>query len=436
MGVDIPGKLRLALGSVKDHASIGKALIMYHHQQDGFSSIEIAVLRATGHDNGTIDDKYMHEILFLVSNSPGSIPFLAEKISRRLNKTKDRLVALKTLVLIHRLLRGGNRCFEQELCKARVSGHLQLSIRCFPRSNSSSSSSSDHPCVCFLHKYASYLEERMNWRINQAGKLEPIMSKGLEFRRYDEKSIDMVFRTLPKCQALIDKVLDCSPLGDALAYESLVQTAMSNTLRESFQVYKTFSEGVAALVNMFFDLTASARGLACEILKKASIQSQKLHELYQNCKKIVENKNLEYPSVHIIGMEHIMALDRCLLGGGSSIPKPLIDPILDHLRRSTELEMAVATAKQRRKKKANNKEDKIDINLSSTLFSWTVLETKISKVWVVFEDEPPNNKIEPSPQMLPATAQSKIGDIIKSGYSSSPCVLLNPFSSAIDTPLL
>ncbi|XP_028796459.1 putative clathrin assembly protein At1g33340 [Neltuma alba] len=424
MGVDIQGKLRLALGSVKDHASIGKALIMYHHQQDGFSSIEIAVLRATGHDNGTIDDKYMHEILFLVSNSPGSIPFLAEKISRRLNKTKDRLVALKTLVLIHRLLRGGNRSFEQELCKAHVSGHLQISARCFTKNGSSPSSSSDHPCVCFLHKYASYLEERMKWLINQAGKLEPIMSKGLEFRRYDEKSIDMVFRTLPKCQVLIDKVLDCSPVGDVLAYDSLAQTAMSNTLRESFQVYKTFSEGVSALVNMFFDLTASARGLACEILKKASIQSERLHELYQNCKKIVENKNLEYPRVHIISMDHIMAVDRCLRGGGSSISKPPLAPILDHLRRSTELEMAVTTEKATRKKKVH-KEDKIDINLSSTLFSWTVLETKISKVWVVFEDEPPNNN-ESSPQVLEA-AQSKFGDIMKSEYSSSSCVLLNPF---------
>lgn len=441
MGVDIQGKLRLALGSVKDHASIGKALIMYHNQQYGFSSIEIAVLRATGHDNGTIDDKYMHEILFLVSNSPGSIPFLAKKISCRLNKTKDRLVTLKTLVLIHRLLRGGNRCFEQELCKAHVSGHLQIEINCSPRNNSSSSiSSSDHTCDCFLHKYASYLEERMDWLINQAGKLEPIMSKGLEFKRYDEKSIDMVFRTLPKCQILIDKVLDCSPVGDFSTYESLAQTAMSNTLRESFQVYKTFSEGVSVLVNMFFDLTASARGLACEILKKASIQSHKLHELYQICKKIVVNKNLEYPHVHIISMDHILALDRCLLGGvGNNISKPLIGPILEHLRRSTELEMkrAVTTTKERRKKKSNNKEDKIDINLSSTLFSWTVLETKISKVWVVFEDEF-SNKIETSSPkvVLPAAHQSKIGDIIKSGYSSSSCVLLNPFSSAIDTPLL
>ncbi|KAI4351914.1 hypothetical protein L6164_006215 [Bauhinia variegata] len=390
--VDIQGKLRLALGSVKDHASIGKAM-MYHHPHDGFSRIEIAVVRATGHDNGTIDDKYMHEILFLVSNSPGSIPFLAERISRRLCKTKDRLVALKTLVLIHRLLRGGNRCFEQELRKAHVSGHLQISIRCFLNNSD--------PSLGFLHKYAAYLEERMNWLINQAGKLEPVMSNGLQFRPYDERSIDMVFRTLPRCQVFIDKVLDCSPV-DILPSDTLAQAAMSNTLRESFQVYMKFSEGIAALVNMFFDLTASARGLACQILKKASLQSQKLHDLYQNCKQIVENKNLVYPSVQIISMAHIMALDQCLgspqnqlpvhsqvsLSGKTTIAKPV------PLKRSAELGLELAVTG----KESKNVQEK---TLSPTLFSLK-LETKINKVWVLFEDEAP----------APSGSQQNTGDVV------------------------
>ncbi|CAJ1952457.1 unnamed protein product [Sphenostylis stenocarpa] len=426
MGVDIQGKLRLALGSVKDHASIGKAM-MYHYQHDGFSNIEIAVLRATGHDNGTIDDRYMHEILFLVSNSPGSIPFLGERISRRLGKTKDHVVALKTLVLIHRLLRGGNRSFEQELCKAHVSGHLQISTRCFIKS-------SDHPSVGFLHKYAAYLEERMSWLINQAGKLEPVMSKGLEFRRYDEKSFDMAFRTLPKCQLLIDKVLEWSPNDILCSDHSLAQAAMSNTLRESFQVYMTFSEGIAALVNMFFDLTASARGLACEILKKASLQSQKLHDLYESCKQVVENKNLDYPSVQIISMSHVVALEQ--LGSPqnelatshvslSSISRP--PPILSHLTKSKEIELEVASEENIR-----NEEKKVDVNLSPTptLFSLT-LETKISMVWVVFEDEVPNES-----QVLPS-AQQKLGTVdavtdIKSEYGG-PSVFLNPFPSTFRT---
>lgn len=409
MGVDIQSKLKLALGSVKDHVSIGKAMMCHHHhhqqQRDhSFSSIEIAVLRATSHENGTINDKYMHEILFLVSNSKGSIPFLAERISSRLGKTKNHLVALKTLVLIHRLLRGGNRSFEQELCRAHVTGHLQISrIMCFTKS----SFSEDHSYAGFLHKYAAYLEERLSWLINQAGKLEPVMFKGLEFWRYDEKSIDMVFRTLPKCQVFIDRVLQCSPHDLFPSDHNLVHAAISNTLRESFQVYMTFSEGIATLVNMFFDLTASAKGLAIEILERASLQSQKLHDLYESCKQIVENKNLEYPSVQIISMDHIMALEQLI---GSSQNQPAVShvslstksssmsklhPILGHLKRSTELELAVAADQSKKN------EEKIGMDLSPTTLLSRTLETKISMVWVVFEeDEAPNETQVPSQQKL------------------------------------
>ncbi|KAG2710058.1 hypothetical protein I3760_04G007400 [Carya illinoinensis] len=388
MRVDIQGKLRLALGSVKDHASVGKAMIHNHH--DGFSDIEIAVLRATGHDNCPVDDQHMHEILFLVSNSPGSIPFLAERISRRLCKTRDRTVALKTLVLIHRLLRGGNRSFEKQLCGAHVSGHLQMSTRCFTKNAD--------PSFCFLHKYAAYLEERMGWLINQAGKLEPVVPKGLEFRYYEKKSIGMVFRKLPKYQLLLDRVLDCSPV-DVLPSDNLAQAAMSNTLKESFQLYLTLCEGVAALVNMFFDLTRPARALACDMLKKASHQSQKLHDLYENSKRIIENKNLEYPSVQIITMEQIMALEQsfacsqnlqrpamishgsvfCKTTGGSAAH------VLGCISKSTKTQ--VATAAKEGKMNENNKND--ISSSSSTLFS-CALETKISMVWVVFDEDDPN----------------------------------------------
>lgn len=378
MGVDLQGKLRLALGSVKDHATIGKAMI-YNYDGKGFSDIEIAVVRATGHDTGPIDDKYMHEILFLVSNSPGSISFLAERISRRLGKTRNRLVSLKTLLLIHRLLRGGNRDFERQLRNSYVSGYLQLTTCWFLRNSD--------PSVSFLHKYAAYLEERMGWVINQAGKLEPVMSPDVEFQCHGEKSVDMVFRKLLKCQVFIDKVLQTSPF-DSLPSDNLVQAAMINILKESFQVYMTFCEGLAALVDLFFESARRARALACDILKRASQQTQELHDLYENCKQRIDNKNLEYPSVQIITMEHVLALEQCLgCTPVRSMGCPLlskttgsIPPILSSLTKSAELQAAM-TGNEGEKDNQKN-----EVSVSSTLFSCT-LETKISKVWVVFEDE-------------------------------------------------
>ncbi|CAL1414142.1 unnamed protein product [Linum trigynum] len=373
--VDLSDKLRLALGTVKDRASIGKARMVHKSAEGrGFSHLEIAVVRATGHHHASnVDDKHMHEILFLATNSPGSIPFLAERISRRLAKTRDRLVALKTLLLVHRLLRGGNRYFEHQLRMAHASGHLQLAAPWFAKNPA------DHS-VYFLHKYSAYLEERIGWVINQAGKLEPlVMNQGLEFGSYDEKSVDLVFRRLPKCQAFMDRVLEsCCPFAHLPCFNTLYRAAMTNTLKESFQVYATYCECVAALMNMFFDLTAGARALACRILRRASMQSGVLQLMYDTCEKVIGNKNLEYPVVQIMTLEHVAALEQVDLEAGSSSPPPVLgDGVKD---------VGVVRGDE------DDGDGDLEVGDSSgdfgALFSWkSSLETKISTVWVVFEDE-------------------------------------------------
>uniref|UniRef100_A0A1J3D699 Putative clathrin assembly protein n=1 Tax=Noccaea caerulescens TaxID=107243 RepID=A0A1J3D699_NOCCA len=370
MRLDLSAKFRQVLGHAKDHASIGRAIVQNYNEK-GFFDIEVAVVRATSHDDCPVDDKTMHEILFLVSNTPGAIPFLAEQISRRLAKTRDCLVAGKTLFLIHRLLRGSSRCIEQQLHIAHTSGHLQIGCCWFMMSQ-------DHPSFAFLQNYVAYLEERVGWIINQAGKLEPVMSGGTKFSRYKEKSMDLVFHILPKCQEFIAKVLKCSPVDD-WPIDNLVQAATGNILKESFQVYMTYSDGIAALVSMLFDLSRPARDLACEMLRKASQQIQDLRVLYEKCRGFAGMKSLDYPSVQAITMDHILALEECSTyntppgsvlksSGGKrdfSVSSDLRDPI---------------------SREDREQEKHCDGFSSTSLFSFPV-ETKISMVWVVFDDE-------------------------------------------------
>ena len=157
---------------------------------------------------------------------------------------------------------------------------------------------------------------------------------------------------------------------------------MSNTLKESFQVYAAFCEGVAALVNMFFDLTRPARALACNILKRASKQSQELHQLYEHCKSkimtIGNHKNLEYPSVQIISIDHVLALEQLSSSVIQNVVGQKPPAILDYLTKSTKKMMQTTS---------DQCESTTTTNTSlPTLFSCT-LETKISKVWVVFDEE-------------------------------------------------
>ncbi|KAJ4965448.1 hypothetical protein NE237_017297 [Protea cynaroides] len=465
-------KLRLVLGTIKDYASIGKAMICRRgggggggsSHDAGFSGIEIAVVRATGHNSTPIDDKHMHEILFLVSNAPGSVLFLAEMISHRLDKTHDRNVALKTLMLVHRLLRGGNRYFEQNLRNAHLSGHLQIMInKCWgcrrrfhsaaaagasscskkndynnynhsspPKysinsninnslsSSSSSSSSSDDedPSASFLLNYAAFLEERMAWVINQAGKLEPIMFQVMEYRSYEDNSTETVFRRLPKYQAFLQRVLDCFPLPLLRINPSdrLTRAAMTNILKESFQVYRSFCEGVATLVDSFFDFKNPARVWALDLLKRASLLSYELSDFFDICKGILGNKNLDYPSVQIVTSDHVLAMEPFLSSSPPSTSSSLatnescslstktsacLSPFCDYFTDPLESTKTRVTdtitrgkigeeegeaAKHTSSINGGTTASSSSSSSSSTPFSCR-LETKISKVWVVFDDE-------------------------------------------------
>jgi len=359
MRLDLSAKFRQVLGLAKDHASIGRAIVQNYNEK-AFFDIEVAVVRATSHDDCPVDDKTMHEILFLVSNTPGSIPFLAEQISRRLAKTRDCLVAGKTLLLFHRLLRGSSRSIEQQLHIAHTSGHLQIGCSWFMMSLDSRS-------FVFLQNYVAYLQERVGWIINQAGKLEPVMSGGTKFSRYKEKSMDLVFHILPKCQEFIAQVLKCSPV-DAWPIDNLVQAAAGNILKESFQVYMTYSDGMTALVSMLFDLSRPARDLACGMLRKASQQIQDLRILYDKCRGFAGMKSLDYPSVQAISMDHIVALEECSSYGGKR-----------GFSLSTNLRDAITCNEL--------KQEQHSASFSSTSPFSLPVETKISMVWVVFDNE-------------------------------------------------
>nr|XP_010930468.1 putative clathrin assembly protein At1g33340 [Elaeis guineensis] len=355
-------KLWAALGSLKDYYTTNRAMIS---NQKILSNIEAAIVRCTNHHDVPIDEKYVHEILFIVSNAPGSITFLARRMSMKLETARDPVVALKTLVLLHRLLRGGDRYFEQDLRNLWYSRdlHLDLSWRAGAPDGSHT----------FLLNYSLFLEERLGWIINQAGVLEPIRPSHSDFQSYEEEAADLLLHRLLKGQLLLDRVMDCLPV-DISCMNCVTQSALSIILRESFRVYESFREGVETVVSSFFDLKRSIRVLAIDILKKACSQTPQLHEFYDKCKRSIVGRNLDYPSVRIISDAQISSMEEFLAtkcNETASVASE--DPKL--MRRIREGESIVQEAKVKEKNEA-----------SSTLFSQK-LETKISTVWVEFDEE-------------------------------------------------
>lgn len=122
-----PSAFRQALGAMKDQTSISLAKVSSNVAPE----LDVAVIKATSHDDEPADEKYFQGILSLTSCSRPYVNACVSIISRRLRKTRDWIVALKGLMLVHRLLNDGGRGFLQEFSYATRRGTRLLNMSDF-----------------------------------------------------------------------------------------------------------------------------------------------------------------------------------------------------------------------------------------------------------------------------------------------------------------
>uniref|UniRef100_A0A0E0F456 ENTH domain-containing protein n=1 Tax=Oryza meridionalis TaxID=40149 RepID=A0A0E0F456_9ORYZ len=376
------GKIWAALGSLMDHsngkgssAATPTAAAAPVPDRALLADIEAAVERCTGGGGGGggDDERHVHEILFLVSNAPGAITFLSRRITARLEAARaPPAAALRSLLLVHRLLRAGDRYFEQDLRGLWASRDLRIDAprcSCSPHAAAGEYATATGTCS-FLHGYSAYLEERMQWAINQAGNLEPARPRpppdhdGDDHAAAAAAEAPLVFK-LAMSQRLLDLAIQLLPDNNTSATSAAARSAFGIVLRESFKVYDAFKDGLDALLRSLAAAAAAggkaprASSSAHEILKKARAQTPELKEFYHKCKKSsnVSSKSLDYPVVRVVtsAMELIM---------------PPVTDDEDDDGAAAAKEAAVAAAQE----------------ASQPQPFATKLETTISTVWVEFDD--------------------------------------------------
>ncbi|KAM0882445.1 hypothetical protein ACQ4PT_032309 [Festuca glaucescens] len=369
------GKIWTALGSLMDHAGAAastKASTAAAPDRALLTDIEAAIARCTdgGGGGGSVsDDRHVHEILFLVSNAPGAITFLSRRITARLEAARTPATALRSLLLVHRLLRAGDRYFEQDFRGLWASRDLRVNAprcgcSCSPLAASgagvnyvTASVAAATGACSFLHGYTAYLEERMQWVINQSGNLEPTPrpqqdpddGKPHPHSSYDHAAAEALLFKLAMCQRLLDVAVQLLPDNNTSASAS-ARSAFGIVLRESFKVYDAFKEGLDLMLrSRSVSLTKSLRVSAHEVLRKACAQTPELKDFYHKCKKSNVGKVMEYPVVRVV----TQAIE-------------LVPPV------SREEELDAGEVAQ---------ESEGDTSFESKL------ETTISAVWVEFDDD-------------------------------------------------
>ncbi|CAA7049673.1 unnamed protein product [Microthlaspi erraticum] len=307
----------------KDQTSLGLAKV--GGRGSFITELEIAIVKATRHDEYPADEKYIREILSLTSYSRNYVSACVSTLSRRLNKTKNWLVALKTLILVQRLLTEGDRAYEQEIFFATRRGTRLLNMSDFRDANRSDS----WDYSAFVRTYALYLDDRLDFRMQgkrgkhgndggDSGDDEDdhretnanIRSRALvvKTKPVTEMKTEKIFTRVHHLQQLLDRFLACRPTGNA-KNNRVVIVALYPIVKESFQIYYNVTEIMGVLIDRFMELDIHDSIKVYDIFSRVSKQLDELDPFYGWCKKMGVARSSEYPELEKITQKKLDLMD-------------------------------------------------------------------------------------------------------------------------------
>ncbi|XP_059284289.1 clathrin coat assembly protein AP180-like [Lycium ferocissimum] len=319
----MPSKLKKAIGAVKDQTSISLAKV----SNNASSTLEVAVLKATTHDDVPVDERYIHEVVQLVSSNKAYAAACARAIGKRIGRTRNWIVALKSLMLVLRIFQDGDPYFPREVLHSMKRGAKILNLSNFR----DDSNSSPWDFTAFIRTFALYLDERLDCFLT--GKLQRRCNyKDRETSNYSRSSSDcsrsrrsrsrtneairemkppMLLDKISYWQRLLERAIATRPTGEAKT-NSLVQNALYAVVQESFDLYKDISDGLALVLDSFFHLPYQTCVNAFQTCVKAAKQFEEINTFYSFCKSIAVGRTSEYPSVQTITEELIESLQEFL----------------------------------------------------------------------------------------------------------------------------
>uniref|UniRef100_A0A0E0CGH3 ENTH domain-containing protein n=1 Tax=Oryza meridionalis TaxID=40149 RepID=A0A0E0CGH3_9ORYZ len=285
---------RKAYGALKDSTKVGLAKV-----NSDFKELDIAIVKATNHVECPPKDRHVRKILVATSiNRPrADVQYCIYALSRRLSKTKNWTVALKTLIVVHRLLREGDPTFKEEFLAYSYKGSV-LQIANFK----DDSSQLAWDCSAWVRAYALFLEERLEcFRIlkfdieTERLMRSPECSSKAHSRTRTLPCIELL-EQLPALQQLLFRLIGCQPEG-AAGTNYLIQYALALVLKESFKIYCAINDGIINLVDMFFDMPKYDAIKALVVYKRAGQQAEDLSDFYDSCKQLELARTFQFPTL-------------------------------------------------------------------------------------------------------------------------------------------
>ncbi|KAK7388140.1 hypothetical protein VNO78_22947 [Psophocarpus tetragonolobus] len=285
---------RKAYGALKDSTTVGLAKV-----NSEYKDLEIAIVKATSHVEYPPKERHVRKIFYATSaHQPrADVAYCIHILSKRLSKTRNWIVAIKTLIVIHRILREGDPAFKEDLMAYAHRGHF-LQISNFK----DDSSHLAWDCSAWVRTYALFLEERLEcfrvlkYDIEAERLAKPSSTITQGHSRTRSLTSEGLLEQLPALQQLLHRLIGCQPEGMAFC-NYLVQYAQALVLKESFKIYCALNDGIINLVDVFFDMTKYDAMKALQIYRRAGKQAESLADFYEYCKRLDLARNFQFPTL-------------------------------------------------------------------------------------------------------------------------------------------